>query len=137
MGIYNIIKGKTVGFWVSFGIGTFSSVTAIVYAVCYVGSDYMNWIAFSLTLLCAAASVGMIISKQTRFLPYVQAILCFTALMFFIYGIYYYVSIVVVGIDLTSVDAPFVISASLFVLLAGFGIANIFLNQTKKEQNKQ
>ncbi len=125
------LKDKAVGFWFSVSIAALSLITSIVYAVCYAGSDDMNWVSFALMAAAAVAAVVLIVLKRFEWAAYAQAALIFLSLLFFIYGIYYYVSVVLVGIDLDSFSAEFWVCTVLYALCFGLGVANVFLKQTK------
>ena len=125
------IKDKSIGFWFCAAITLLSLVTSIVYAVCYAGSDNINWGSFAFMLAAAAAAVVLTVLKKHRLASYVQAFLVFMALLFFIYGIYYYISVVMVGIDLDSFTPEFIVCTILYLLAFGLSVANVFLKQTK------
>ena len=127
-------KNKPLGFWFSVGIGAFALVTAVVYVACYAGTDNMNWVSFALMLAAFIVSAVLIpLDKFVKYLPYAQALLIFLSLLFFIYGIYYYVSVVAVGIDLDHFDHEFIVCVIFFVLALGVSIANVFLRQEKEK----
>ncbi len=127
-------KNKPLGFWFSVGIGVFALVTAVVYVACYAGTDNMNWVSFALMLAAFIVSAVLIpLDKFVKYLPYAQALLIFLSLLFFIYGIYYYVSVVAVGIDLDHFDSEFIVCVIFFVLALGVSIANVFLRQEKEK----
>lgn len=125
------LKDKSVGFWFSAALVLLSLVTAVVYAASYAGTDNINWVAFALLLAAAVGAAVLIILKQYKYVPYLQAILIFLSLLFFIYGIYYYVSVVMVGIDLDHFEPQFFACTILFLISFGVGVANVFLKQTK------
>lgn len=131
--IKDYIKDKAVGFWFSVALTALSLITAAVYAGCYAGTDDMSWVAFVLILLAGISGATLIALKQFKYAPYALAILIFLSLLFFIYGIYYYVSVVMVGIDLDSFDAKFIVCLILFLLSFALGIANLFIRQIKRE----
>lgn len=125
------LKDKAVGFWFTCALTVLSIITAAVYAGCYAGTDDMSWTAFALVLLAGLSGAALVGTKQFKYAPYALAVLIFLSLLFFIYGIYYYVSVVMVGIDLDSFDARFIVNFILYLLLFGLSIANLFLTQIK------
>lgn len=139
--VKDYIKNKGIGFYFTVGIALFSVVTAIVYAACYTGTDSMSWIAFALLLVGVVGSAVLVVFKQYNWAPIAQAVLNFLAFLFFAYGIYYYVSVVMVGIDLTSFEPAFFVNIILFVINFGLSVANVFLRQIKnnaaKDQREQ
>lgn len=129
----NYLKDKDVGFYFSAALVILALLTSVVYAICYAGTDNINWLSFAFMLAAAVVGATLIALKLYVYVPYALAILIFMSLLFFIYGIYYYVSVVMVGIDLDSYDVQFIICTILYVLAFGASIANVFLRQIKKE----
>lgn len=127
------LKDKDVGFYFSAALVILALLTSVVYAICYAGTDNINWLSFAFMLAAAVVGATLIALKLYVYVPYALAILIFMSLLFFIYGIYYYVSVVMVGIDLDSYDAQFIICTILYVLAFGASVANVFLRQIKKE----
>ena len=70
--------------------------------------------------------------KQYKIAPYALGFLNFVALLFYVYGIYYYVSVVLVGIDLDHFEPQFFVSTILFVVLLGASVTSIFMEQVKE-----
>lgn len=137
MKIKNYLKTRSVGFWFSVAVILLSVITAAVYAASYAGTDNISWAAFALLLVGAAAGVVLIALKQGKFAPYVLALMAFAAFLCFVEGIYFYVSVVMVGIDIQDgFSAEFIVCALLFVLTFGLGVADIFLSQTKPEKTQ-
>ena len=137
MDLKNIFKGKTVGFYVLLASIVLTLVTAFTYLGCcskgIVGYDAYNVWAFVLLLVSAAISLCLVAFKQKKFAPYVLGMLNFVAFLFYIYGVYYYVSVVLVGIDLDHFEPEFLISTILFVLTLGTSVSTIFM---KLEEGK-
>lgn len=129
----NYLKDKDVGFWFSASLTLLSLITSVVYAACYAGTDNINWASFAFMLLAGISGAVLIAFKQYKFAPYALGALIFLSLLFFIYGIYYYVSVVMVGIDLDKFDPEFIVCLILYLLAFVAGIANIFLRQIKKD----
>ena len=135
--IKNYLKDKDVGFWFSASLILLSLLTSIVYVSCYAGTDNMNWASFAFMLLAAVSGAILIAFKQYKFAPYALGAFIFVSLLFFIYGIYYYVSVVMVGIDLDKFDPEFIVCLILYLIAFAAGIANIFLRQIKKENKTE
>lgn len=133
MDVKKYVKHKGIGFWFSVAVTLLSLVTAIVYVSCYAGTDNINWGAFALLLVSFVAGGALIALNRYKWAPYAQAVLVFVSLLLFIYGIYYYVSVVMVGIDADSFDASFIINAIFFIVTFGLSVANLFLNPEKSE----
>lgn len=126
--------GKALGFWFTVAVCALSLVSSIVYAACYAGTDNINWVSFAFMLLAFAGALALTVLKQYKWTPYLQAVLTFIALLFYVYGIYYYVSVVMVGIDLDHFEPPFYITAILYIVTFGLSVANLFLKQTKEKE---
>lgn len=125
---------KALGFWFTAAICVLSLITSIVYAAVYAGTDNIDWVSFAFMLTAFAGALVMTVLKKYKWTPYLQAALTFMALLFYVYGIYYYVSVVMVGIDLDHFEAPFIVTAILYAVTFGLSIANLFLKQVKDKQ---
>ncbi len=122
---------KSIGYYFSAVITLLSLVTAIVYAATYAGTAYISWMAFVLLLVLFVVNVALFLLAQLEWTTLSSVVLATIAVCFFAYGIYFYVSIVMVGIDLQTFDNNFIINAILFVLLLSLSISNVFLKKLK------
>ncbi len=131
--IKSYLKGKSIGFYVSLSLLALFLATAVVYPICYAGTVHISWVSFG--FLIGALAIGGVFMYKGWYLyvPIILGALGFLALLFYIYGIYYYVSIVLVGIDLSTVDFPFILCTTLYSLIFIVSIANIFLPHNNKE----
>ena len=134
MKLADLKKGKAVGFYVTLGLIFASLITAIVYIACFFGTDEMNYVSFAILLLGAIASGALVFFKKYTIASYVVASSIFLALLFYIYAVYYYVSVVLVGIDLDHFSAQFIITTIFFLLSFIVGVVNVFLPQVKEEE---
>ena len=134
MNIKGLFKNKSIGFYVTLGTIGLALVTAVAYLLCYNNTDNFNVWAFIVLLVSVVASVILVLIKQYKIAPYALGFLNFVALLFYVYGIYYYVSVVLVGIDLDHFEPQFFVSAILFVVLLGASVAAIFMKQEKEEE---
>ena len=132
MNIKDLFKNKPLGFYISLGTIGLSLITAITYLLCYNKTDNFNVWAFIILLVSVVSSVVLVLLKQIKIAPYVFGLLNFLALLFYVYGIYYYVSIVLVGIDLDHFDPEFIVCTILFVVLLATSITSIFMKQVKE-----
>ena len=96
-------------------------------------SEFNTW-AFVFPMILFAVSFIIIIFKQFKVVKYLQFLLTLSALMFYIYAMYYYVSVVFVGIDADSFSASFIICSLIYFGCYGLSIANLFI-KNKKEAN--
>ena len=81
----------------------------------------------------SVAAVLLLFLHQEAYIHYVVALFYGTAFFFFIYGIYYYVSIMAYGID-ASFNFTFFLNAGLFVALLVLSIVDVFVPQIKDPQ---
>ena len=79
----------------------------------------------------AAVALGFV-RGGGKFANAILALCDFVALLFYIYGIYFYVSIVLVGIQASSFNSQFVICTILFAGLLILNLINVFLKQEKE-----
>lgn len=133
----DLFKNKPVGFFVTLGTIGLTLVTAIAYLLCYNNTDNFNLWSFIVLLVSAVTGIVLVILKQHKYVPYTLGLLNFISLLFYIYGIYYYVSVVLVGIDLDHFEPEFFVSTILFVITIGTSIATIFLKQDKEGDIEQ
>lgn len=132
----NFTDDKATGFWFTVAICALSLVTSVVYAACYARTDNINWLSFAFMLAAFLGAFFMTVLKQYKYTPYLQAVFTFVSLLLYIYGIYYYVSVVMVGIDLDHFEPPFFITVILFLTTFGLSVANVFLKQTKENEKE-
>lgn len=134
--VRKFFENKSYGFYVSIGLTVLSLVTAIVYASLFHMSRYMSWGAFAIILIGVVVAVALPFVKQEKWSCAVIALVDFIALLLYAYNIYFYVSIVMVGIQASTFSPQFLACTSLFVILLVFNIANMFLKQ-EKSKNEQ
>lgn len=127
-----LFANKGIGFWVTVAVSLLSVVTAAVYCAIYGGGAYYNVAAFALALVACPIGIAAALSPFHKFAGYMQFLLTLAALMFYVYGIYYYVSVVLVGIDLHSFSAEFFACTILFALSVIGSAVSIFLKQRKE-----
>ena len=92
----------------------------------------MSWGAFAVMLVGAVVAAALPFFKLTKWSCVVLAVTNFVALLLYAYYIYFYVSIVLVGIQASSFSWQFILCTTLFVVLLVGGIANVFLKQEKE-----
>ena len=132
MSIKDLFKNKPIGFYVSLGTIGLALITAVTYLLCYNNTENFNVWSFIVLVVSVVACVVLVLVKQFKVVPYVLGLLNFVALLFYIYGIYYYVSIVLVGIDLDHFDPEFIVCTIAFVVLLISSITTIFMKQVKE-----
>ena len=128
-----LLENKAYGYYVTLALSVLSVVVAVVYAVLYSGSRYMSLPAVILPIVGAVAAVALgFVRGGGKWANAVLALCDFVALLFYIYGIYFYVSVVLVGIQASSFNSQFVICTVLFVGLLIANLVNVFLKQEKE-----
>ena len=128
-----LLENKSYGYYVTLVLSVLSVVIAVVYAVMYNGSRYMSVPAAILPIVGAVAAVGLgFVPGGAKAANAVLALCDFVALLFYIYGIYFYVSVVLVGIQASSFNGQFVTCTGAFVGLLIANLVNVFLQQVKE-----
>ena len=128
-----LFENKAYGYYVTLLLSVLSVATAVVYLAMYSGSRYMSTPAAILPIVGAVAAVILGFVRGGGYFANAILALCdFVALLFYIYGIYFYVSIVLVGIQASSFNSQFVICTILFAGLLIANLINVFLKQEKE-----
>ena len=128
-----LLENKAYGYYVTLALSVLSVVVAVVYAVLYSGSRYMSLPAVILPIVGAVAAVALgFVRGGGKWANAVLALCDFVALLFYVYGIYFYVSVVLGGIQASSFNSQFVICTVLFVGLLIANLVNVFLKQEKE-----
>lgn len=129
-----LLKDKSYGFYVTLVLIAASLIAAVVYAVLYNGSRYMSWPAAGIMLAGTAVALVLAFTKLAKWSCAVLALADFVGLLLYVYGIYFYVSIVMVGIQASTFNWQFKLCMVMFVVLLIANIVNVFLKQTKEEE---
>lgn len=128
MNLKSFFKSRTVGFWITAAASAAALITAVVY-----GASYASDIDFSLTaclLVAACAAVfALSFTPFKNLTPYLQLLISLTAFCFYVYSVYYYVSVVLVGIDLDSFSARFIICTILYIATVATSAVSVFFRQ--------
>ena len=128
-----LFENKAYGYYITLLLSVVSVVTAVVYIVHYNGSRYMSMPAAILPIVGAVAAVILgFVRGGGKCANAILALCDFVALLFYIYGIYFYVSVVLVGIQASSFNSQFVICTTLFAGLLIANLINVFLKQEKE-----
>ena len=99
----------------------------------YSGSRYMEWPAVVAMLVGAAVSLVLMFTKKAGWANAVIAVADFVAFLYYVHGIYFYVSIVMVGIQATGFNSQFRVCTAMFAVLQVLNLVNVFLKQVKEE----
>lgn len=103
-----------------------SLVSAILYRMWFGGTTEFNQVAF-ICLIVASALGVLAIFGLADLVNAIQFLLMVAGCMFYIYGMYYYISIVWVGIDLQSFSDAFIICTSLLGSAVAVSTVNVLL----------
>src|SRR5574344_932232 len=129
------IAKKGFGFYVTAALALLSIVTAIIYRVTYAGfysgnQEVFSRVAFWFLLGWIPCAIALYVFKQGRYANYLAAIALFVAFLTYVNAIYYYVSVMAVGIDASFTSIFFLITI-LFRVQWIVALANVFFPQEK------
>lgn len=128
-----LLKDKSYGFYVTLGLIVASLAVSLIYMALYNGSRYMSWSAVGIMLAGAAIALVLAFTKLAKWSCVVLALADFAGLLLYVYGIYFYVSIVMVGIQASTFNWQFQLCTVMFIVLLVANVVNVFLKQTKEE----
>jgi len=133
------LSNKSFGFYVTAALALLSIVSAIIYRVTYAGfysgnQEVFSRVAFWFLLGWIPCAIALYVFKQGRYANYLAAIALFVALLTYVNAIYYYVSVMEVGIDASFTGVFFLITI-LFVFQWILALANVFFPQEKGESH--
>ena len=129
----NSKKNKNNGFYISIIVTFLSLLTSLIYLLTYKGSDYMSWTSFLLLVTVVLVNIILLVKNKLSLSPWISGLIILIAYMFYFYGKYLYISVVLVGIDLSSFDSKFIINTTLYTILFLLSIINIYLPQRSNE----
>jgi len=125
-------KDKGAGFIMSIIVLVFSLATAVVYWVGYSGSsDFSRPVLISIVVGMAAA-VLLAVLKRYNWVPVALGLGNFAALLLFIKSIYFYVSVVLYGINGSAFSPAFMSSTVCLLVALILSIADVFMKQVKE-----
>jgi hypothetical protein len=127
------LVNKSYGFYITLALIILSIISAIVYAIMYNGSRYMSWLAVGFMLGGAVISIILAFTKAAKWSCVTMALADFIALLLYVYEIYFYVSIVMVGIQASTFNSQFKVSVAIFIALLVANVVNVFLKQVKED----
>lgn len=135
MKIKQTLAEKCPGFYVMLAAAILAIVTAIAYAVSYSTlTQYLSWSAVVLLIGGAIVAVVLAFTNLDELGTGILALCSLIAMLMYVKLIYYYVSVVIVGIDVQSFDMAFITSAVLFVLTFVVSVVAIFVPKTKEQE---
>lgn len=125
-------QNKRFGSYVTLSIAALLIITAIVYASCYANTAFISWASFIVLLVGAALTLLAYVLKLDRFAPAIALAGSMLALCFYIYGIYYFISSLIYGIQFSGIPPQLVATMVLFIGTLVLSIANVFFPQVKE-----
>lgn len=132
MGKINL-RDKSYGFYVTLALIILSLAAALTYTALYHSSRYMSWPAAGIMLGGTIIALALAFTKLSKWSCVVLALADFAGLLFYVYGIYFYVSVVMVGIQASTFNWQFKLCTVMFVALLMVNVINVFLKQIKEE----
>lgn len=132
MNIKSFLKTRNIGFWITAAFSLTALITAIVYGACFSSTEDFSVTACVLTAI-SALFFGLSFTKYGGPVPYIQLSAILIAFGFYVYSVYYYVSVVLVGIDLDSFSPEFITCTVLYVVLIAAAAVSVFFKQGAKE----
>lgn len=128
---------KKFGFYVTLGVALIAIITALVYFFGYENEPrFLSMTSVWLLVGGAIGAIALSILNLDELGAAVIAVCSLIALMLYIYIIYNYVVVVLVGIDLSSFSVEFISSTVLFATTFVASVVAVFLPKKKaKEEN--
>lgn len=127
----SFFANKAYGFYMSVFVFVLSLVTAVVYTIGYSNSSDMSEPVIYAIGAGLILAVVLLLCKRYNWIPVVLALGDFAALLLFIKSIYFYVSVVLYGINGSAFSPAFLSSTAFLLLSLVFSVANIFMKQVK------
>ena len=127
---------------INFVLCALTLVILIIYIATYTAktglTEYSKVSGYALGFLLASVAAGagcMLLGVRIKVLnavlPYIQFALSTAAFMSYIYAVYYYVSVVLVGLDLDSFSFGFILCSAAFAVLQITAFVNVFIPHDK------
>lgn len=132
MQIKQFLHGKGVGFWLSCGLALFALAFAIAYQCAYGGTAEYSVMCFVSALVLVAATALLEGFGLHGFAGMAQLVCVMSGLGSFVYVNYYYVSVVLVGIDAAEFSARFIFCVVAYALTLVGSIVNVFVGNGGK-----
>lgn len=128
------LKNKILGYWFAVGLLALLLVTAVVYVGCYAGDDMMSWWAFAFLIVGVVGGAALLLLDRLDYFPVACFVLSGAALIGFVSKSFSYLLDFIVGIDVTSLKASFVICAVLLILTVVASIVILCMEQRSDRQ---
>lgn len=132
MNLKKYLTTKGFGFWLSVAVALVGLVFAVVYQVTYCGTEEYSVVCFVAALIVCVATLAFTALRLDGFVAVAQLLSTLLGFGFFAYANYYYVSVVIVGIDAASFSARFIFCCVAYLLLIVGSAVNVFCQQAKR-----
>lgn len=130
------LKNKSAGFWVAVATVLVAVVLIVAYPVMYGGTDEYSAFTFVFPLVGAVGAVVLAVFKKDEWMSLCLLVGLLAGFGFYVYTIYYYVSVVIVGIDAQNFDFRFIFTMTVFAAGIVAATVGVFL-PTKQRRAKQ
>lgn len=123
------LKNKILGYWFSVGLLALTLITAIVYVASYAGSSMMSWWVFVFLLVGVVGGAALLVLDKFDYFPVACFVLSGASIVVFFAKSFNYILDFIVGIDVTSLAASFVVSAVFLALTLVASIVILCMEQ--------
>ncbi len=140
--IKEFFTGKTKDFYIMTATAALAFLTVISFVICFLEIYFTDHklisvvtliISDAVLLLGIALSALFTVKNKLEVGSLIVGLINLIAFAVFVYGIYYYVSVVIVGIDLKSFAVSFIVCFALFVLLLIASVMSIFAKHGEEQ----
>ncbi|MBR4249689.1 MAG: hypothetical protein IKQ24_06000 [Verrucomicrobia bacterium] len=123
---------KKTGFKVTLAAVLLAVVTSLVYMVIWGKTRYYSDLSFYIMLAGAVITLICIVLRQYKTAPVIIFAFSFISFLFFVYGIYFFISSVATGIQFSGFPPEFFVTVVLFVVTFVLGLVAVFMPQTEE-----
>ena len=127
MDFKNDLKDKGARFYAVLVTMLLSLVAAIVYACIYGNTRFMSWVGFGLMIAGAILAGVLVAFKLEKYAPTLLLVMNFVGFLFYVYYIYFHISVVMVGIQASGFPPEFFVNVVFLVLALASSVASIFM----------
>lgn len=121
-----ILANKGPGFYISGTAAVLSFLLAIYYQISYSSNPYYSSKVVVALMVALPVAVILLLIRAEGFMPAAVTACIGAGLLFFIYAMYFDISVVLVGIDKSSFDPEFIITSAVGVICFLLGEISIY-----------
>jgi len=122
-----LFEGKETGYKQLLLTMLLSFITLVVYVTIYKSTKYISWEAVRILVFGLVLTAVLIYLKLERFAPTIMLLADFSALLFHIYYIYFFISSVVTGIQFSGFPISFFVNFVFFGITLLSSIICVFM----------